>query len=152
LLTLGALAVVLLSFSITLFMLQNVSDKSPTQSVPSNYMAQGWALSPKFRPIEIQIVDNDGQPVRSRFEVEARPDLKPIFESGQLGPPSLGFKVYWPMDEKGLGSARFKILMEDNKSALSEPISSIPLHEVIKLSTTDGGSPVFFAVDNLIKP
>jgi hypothetical protein len=117
------------------------------------FAAQGWALSSSARPLEIEIVAGDGQRVPSRFEALPRIEVKPLIDqSGRSGPAALGYKISWAADARTLGSLRFKIVMEDNTFALSDPIASVPLLQVIRLPSVDPNFPVFFAVDRLDNP
>jgi hypothetical protein len=120
-------------------------------SGPPQSRAQGWVVSSRDRPLKIQIIGEDGQDISSLFEPVPRLDVKPIVGRDLLpGPESLGFDVSWP--EAGSGSMRFKVLMEGNRSAMSEPIDKVPLGTVIRLPSTEPDAQVVFAVDRLDKP
>jgi hypothetical protein len=119
-------------------------------SVPQ-FKARGWITSSIGRPLRIQIIGEDDQDIASHFEAMPRMDLKPIIgQDLRPGPDPLGFDVSWPA--VGSGSVRFKVLMEGNRSATSEPIDKLPLGVVIRLLSAEPDAQVFLAVDRLEKP
>jgi hypothetical protein len=115
------------------------------------FKAKGWILSSIGRPLRIQIIGEGDQDISSHFEPLPRMDVKPIIgQDLRPGPDPLGFGVSWPA--AGSGSVRFKVLMEGNRSATSEPIDKVPLGTVVRLPSAEPDAQVFFAVDLLEKP
>jgi hypothetical protein len=129
-----------------------VANRRTSASEYPSYIAQGWVLSSTPPPVAIKMVDMNGQFVRSSYQPQPRPDVPPIKnQTGQPGPPALGFTIRWPASEHGLESTRFKVLLQDGTSAISSPVSTIPLGKEIQL-IAEAPSTVFIALDRLEKP
>jgi hypothetical protein len=128
-----------------------VAFRRATLGVVPQFKAKGWMLSSIGRPLRIQIIGEGDQDISSHFEPTSRTDVQPIIgQDSRPGPDALGFDVSWPA--VGSGSVRFRVLMEGNKSATSEPIDKVPLGTVVRLPSAEPDAQVFFAIDHMEKP
>jgi hypothetical protein len=117
---------------------------------PPGYVADGWALSSGPQPAAIEIVDQDGRPVNAKFESRPRPDVPRVADaSGHPGPPALGFTMAWPPRPLGPDTLKFKVLLDGNRTALSEPIARIPTASVVNLSSSEPDFSVQLALDRM---
>jgi hypothetical protein len=118
----------------------------------SSYLADGWALSSSAPPIRVEVIDGEGKPLQASFQSQPRPDVPVMRDpSARPGPAALGFRVNWaaPVAPEDV---RLTVVLEGNKSAVSGPLSSLPLSRAIRLHSADNGDVVFIALDRLEKP
>lgn len=131
----------------------HVANRRTYASKPPHYMARGWVLSSVSEPASIQIVEVNGQQVQTLFQAQARPDVPVVAgPSGRPGPPALGFVVEWGAANLGPDRVRFKVSLADGKSVLSDPISTLPIGNVVRLPALEGNPAIFLAVDQLEEP
>jgi hypothetical protein len=118
----------------------------------SSYLADGWALSSSAPPIRVEVIDGEGKPLRASFQSRPRPDVPVMRDpSARPGPAALGFTVAW-VASRALESVRLKVVLEASRSAVSGPLSSIPLSQGTRLHSANTGDVVFIALDRLEKP
>jgi hypothetical protein len=119
---------------------------------PASYMAEGWALSSSSPPIRVEVVDGYGKALPASFQSRPRPDV-PVIRNppARPGPAALGFTVEW-VAPRALESVGLRVVLEGNKSAVSGPLSIIPLSQGTRLHSAENDEVVYIALDRLKKP
>jgi hypothetical protein len=116
---------------------------------PASYLAEGWALGSSSPPIRVEIVDGSGRTLPASFESRPRPDV-PVMRDppAHPGPPALGFTVEW-VASRDLESVALRVVLEGNRSAVSTPLSTVPLSQGTRLHSADNDEIVYIALDRL---
>ena len=115
----------------------------------ASYTAEGWTLSSSSPPVRVEVVDGSGQALPASFQSRGRPDV-PVMRDppARPGPAALGFTVEW-VASRGLESVALRVVLEGNKSAVSRPLSTVPLSQGTRISSAGHDEVVDIALDRL---
>jgi heme/copper-type cytochrome/quinol oxidase subunit 4 len=122
-----------------------VANRRAKALTQSNYVASGWAYSPAGRPLDIRVVDKDGQYPAAMVSSHGRPDIDRL--------RAFGFHAEWPSSGQPLASFRLEVVLPQGKQIAPPPLSSMPVGQIVKLqSGDDPDQQVHIALDQMTDP